>query len=163
MLYKPVQFKKLGDDAIIPTRSHKTDAGWDLYAAEDKILLPLRVLGTEEYIHNLGYTHPALDKTQLLVSTQIAMKIPEGCFGKIEDRSSMALKGIKTAGGVIDSGYRGEVKVILYNHTPREFIIKKGDRIAQIVFHAIPMIDGIEVEKLEDSTRGEGGFGSTGK
>ena len=100
---------------------------------------------------------------RLTVSTGWAMEMPVGYYAEIRPRSGLAVKhGIDTLAGVIDSDYRGEVKVFLINHSDSTFIIKAGDRIAQLVFrkHEAPNI--MIVSELGDSVRGVGGFGSTG-
>ena len=157
-----VKFKKLHQDAVIPTRAHATDAGLDLYALHDVELYPLRLLGTQTILGRSGFTHPLVEREKFLVSTGLSVEIPENYYGKIEDRSSLALKGVKTAGGVIDSSYRGELKVILYNHTSEKIQIQRGARIAQLLIHPVPSLHVIEVSELQESRRGEKGFGSTG-
>lgn len=134
--------KKLELDATLPTRAHSDDAGLDLYGSETIVIPPF------------GGT---------LASTGIAMALPHGYVGMIADRSSMARKGLKTAGGIIDAGYRGEIKVIFRNLTDQEIRIEKGDRIAQMLIIPIATPAVEEVQDLESSERGEGGFGSTGK
>ena len=126
----------------VPTKINPSDAGWDIYAAEDAIIDP--------------------SKSQL-ISTDMAMAIPEGYVGLIWDRAGMAAKrGIHRFAGVIDSGYRGEVKVCLWNSSNEHCIINKGDRIAQILFQPVPSLPLIQVQNLNDTSRGKKGFGSTG-
>ena len=138
-----VGIKKLSEDAIVPMRANDTDAGWDLYVPHDFLL-----------------SH----QTRALVPTDIAMAIPTGYVGLIWDRSGVAVKkGVHRFAGVIDSGYRGEVKVCLWNSSEWDVHFRKGERIAQILFQAIPECDLIEVEELNATERGEGGFGSSGK
>ena len=142
--YRPqIGIKKLSEDSIVPTRANDTDAGWDLYVPHD-FLLP--------------------HETRALVPTDISMAIPTGYVGLIWDRSGVAVKkGIHRFAGVIDSGYRGEVKVCLWNSSEWDVHFRNGERIAQILFQAIPECDLIEVEELDTTERGEGGFGSSGK
>ena len=142
--YRPqIGIKKPSEDAIVPTRANDTDAGWDLYVPHD-FLLP--------------------HETRALVPTDISMAIPTGYVGLIWDRSGVAVKkGVHRFAGVIDSGYRGEVKVCLWNSSEWDVHFRKGERIAQILFQAIPECDLIEVEELDTTERGEGGFGSSGK
>tara|TARA_R110002020_G_scaffold18608_1_gene64738 strand:- start:132 stop:578 length:447 start_codon:yes stop_codon:yes gene_type:complete len=142
--YRPqIGIKKLSEDAIVPTRANDTDAGWDLYVPHDFLL-----------------SH----QTRALVPTDISMAIPTGYVGLIWDRSGVAVKkGVHRFAGVIDSGYRGEVKVCLWNSSEWDVHFRKGERIAQILFQAIPECDLIEVEELDATERGEGGFGSSGK
>lgn len=103
---------------------------------------------------------------KLLVRTGIKMAIPSGYYGRIAPRSSLALKSfIDVGAGVIDSDYRGEVGVLLFNHSDIPFVIKKNDRIAQLIVerHYSPEIVECSEERLGETNRGEGGFGSTGK
>lgn len=143
-----IKVKKLTDTAIVPTKSRKTDAGYDLYADEDKAIYP--------------------EETKL-ISTGIAFAIPDGYAGLIWDRSGLGSKGIHRHAGVVDSSYRGEVKVCLSNslsgHHSAEniYFISKGDRIAQILFQKVPHFDLVETEELDDTDRGSSGFGSSGK
>lgn len=137
-----IRVRRLSDSAIIPTKPNSSDAGWDLYADEDAIIDPMN---------------------RELVSTQIAMAIPEGFVGLIWDRSSMAAKrGVHRFAGVIDSGYRGEIKVCLWNASDKYCIVTKGERVAQILFQQVPSFTLKEVCTLEETERGEGGFGSSG-
>jgi len=139
-----MKIKLLATNAKAPFRANDCAAGYDLFSLYNYTLYPHQ---------------------RLLVQTGIAMEIPDGYYGRIAPRSGWALKyGIDTLAGVIDSDYRGEVGVILYN-TDKEipFNIKMGDRIAQIVFEKYYTFQIQETENLEDSKRGTGGFGSTGK
>ena len=137
-----VRIKKLHPDATIPTFGTKNSAGFDIYSNENYELKP-------------GETHA--------FSTGIAMEIPEGkaCF--IWDRSGMGFKGIHRFSGLIDSDYRGEFKIILYNHTIKDYEIKKGDRICQAVIQNYYQPEFKEVDELSETERGKGSFGSTGK
>mgnify|MGYP003641464259 CR=1 FL=1 len=140
--YKYFEVKKLTDSSQVPTKGHPSDAGWDLYADEDIDVWP--------------------EETKL-ISTGIAMSIPKNFVGLIWDRSSMGVKGIHRHAGVIDSSYRGEVKVCLHNGTERVYKIKNGDRIAQLLIQETPIFRLHEVKELDSTERGSGGFGSTGK
>ena len=126
----------------MPTKGHLDDAGWDLYSFET-ISIPS------------GAT--------VLVCTGIALAIPKGYAALIWDRSSMGVKGIHRHAGVIDCGYRGEVRVCLHNTGKEPYHIKKGDRIAQMLIQAAPNFTMHTVEELDCTNRGDGGFGSTGK
>ena len=146
-----VTIKKLSEDAIIPTYANKGDAGADIYAIDSYVIKP-------------GET--------VLVHTGIALKIPLGFEAQVRPRSGMSLKTkirVANAPGTIDSGYRGEVCVIMHNVdnslSANSYIIHKGDKIAQLVFNEVPKADFIEgeVEQEESNTRGSGGFGSTDK
>ena len=135
--------KKLNENATVPTKVNKSDAGYDLYALEGTII--------DKHSHKL-------------IKTGISMQIPEGYVGLIWPRSGMAYKhGIDVFAGVIDSSYRGDVGVILYNSQYSNYNIEKGDRIAQIIFQKIEDFDLHVVENLDDTSRGAGGFGSSGK
>ena len=126
----------------MPKRHNKNDAAFDLYSTDEASIPP---------------------RTTLQIHTNISMEIPEGYYGKIETRSSLALKGLFATGGVIDSGYRGEILVILNNLNSRnEFQIKQGDRIAQIVFHRVESVELREVDQLDEINDRGGGFGSSG-
>ncbi|ODV96625.1 hypothetical protein PACTADRAFT_48455 [Pachysolen tannophilus NRRL Y-2460] len=129
----------------LPTRGSPFAAGYDLYSSE-KALIPA--------------------KGQGLVSTDISIIVPIGTYGRVAPRSGLAVKhGISTGAGVIDADYRGEVKIVLFNHGDKDFEINAGDRIAQLVLEKIVNAEVAEIskEELDDTERGEGGFGSTGK
>jgi len=135
--------KKLNENATVPTKVNRSDAGYDLYALEGTII--------DKHSHKL-------------IKTGISMQIPDGYVGLIWPRSGMAYKhGIDVFAGVIDSSYRGDVGVILYNSQYSNYNIEKGDRIAQIIFQKIEDFDLHVVENLDDTSRGAGGFGSSGK
>jgi dUTP pyrophosphatase len=138
----PIQ--KLRDDAVVPTRAYAGDAGLDLTACE-------RVeLGPGE---------------RSLVGTGLAIAIPEGYAGYVQPRSGLAAKHgitIVNTPGLVDSGYRGELKVILLNTDANEpFVIEPGMRIAQLVVLPIPEVVPVEMDELPSSERGERGFGSS--
>ncbi|MBI5202881.1 MAG: dUTP diphosphatase [Elusimicrobia bacterium] len=133
---------KLHRDATLPTRAHPDDAGLDLYSLEEVALEPGR--GSH-------------------VKTGVAVELPPQTVGLIADRSSMARRGLKTAGGVIDAGYRGEIGVLLWNISPEAHTIKRGDRIAQLLVVSVHTPAVREVVTLNRTERGEGGFGSTGR
>lgn len=138
----PLLVKKLSARARLPTRGSAFAAGYDLYAARE-ISVPSR--------------------GKALVATDLALAVPPGTYGRIAPRSGLASKHmIDTGAGVIDADYRGEVKVLLFNHGEIDFAIKEGDRIAQLVLEKISTPEVKEVEALEDSARGSNGFGSTG-
>lgn len=138
-----IQVKLLSDQAILPTKNTLSDAGWDLYSTDNIEIFP-------------GH--------RTLVSTDVSMAIPEGYAGLIWPRSGLSAKqGIDVLAGVIDSGYRGEIKVCLLNTGDRPVIIQHGDRIAQMVIQRILQWDLEAVEELNSSERGDSGFGSSGK
>lgn len=145
-----IKTQKLSENATIPTKAYFNDAGFDLYAAEDAMLYTL---------------------TPTLVSTDIAMEIPMGFYGRICDRSGMGSKGVHVLAGTIDASYRGNIKVVLvylkadYKPAmgPLSYEIKKGDRIAQMIISPCLLPDLVEVDKLTPSDRGNNGWGSSGK
>ena len=127
----------------IPKYAHVGDAGADLTASQ-KMLIPPR--------------------DRLLVATGIRLEIPEGYVGLIWPRSGLAVtKGIDCGAGVIDSHYRGEVKVLLFNHSDNEFQIEQGDRIAQLLIQKVERVQFLPADRLSETTRSQMGFGSTGK
>lgn len=139
-----VNFIKLNDNATVPTRGTDQSAGADLYAIEEVTILK----GETKLIH-----------------TGIAMEIPEGYGGFIFARSGLATKrGLAPANkvGVVDADYRGEIMVSLHNHSNETQVVAKGERVAQLVFLPYAAANFIEVDKLSETERGQGGFGSTG-
>lgn len=136
-----IQIKLLNDKALMPTRGTEHSAGFDLYAPE-RVDIPA------------GASY--------LVGTGLAMAVPNGWFGQINPRSSMAVKKVRIGARVVDSDYIGEIFVNIHNDGDQVYEIIKGDRIAQIIFmpHLSEMI---EVDELEKTSRGEGAFGSTGR
>jgi dUTP pyrophosphatase len=138
-----IKIKKLNPDAIIPKYSHVGDAGMDLFSVEkDFILKP---------------------NHRVLVGTGLSIELPKGYVSLVWDKSGIALKGIKTMGGVIEHTYRGEYKIILVNLSSENYEIKKGQKIAQLLIQKIETAEIEEVDELSETTRGDGGFGSTGK
>jgi len=134
---------KLEKDTILPSKANEYDAGYDLYALEDTVV-PSR--------------------GRALIRTGIAMAIPPGYVGLIWPRSGLAVKaGLDVLAGVVDSGYRGEVCVVLQNHSNSEYTIRAGDRAAQILIQKLPNVKMNVVAVLDSSDRGDGGFGSSGK
>ena len=138
-----VKIKKLISSARLPNRKSQGAAAWDLYAAEFKVI-PKKKVG--------------------LVSLGIAMEIPKGWKGEIYSRSGLAAKGVWVANqpGKIDSDYRGDIKVILYNNTHQDFFVNLGDRIAQFEVNKVNDIEWEEVYNLLPTKRADKGFGSTG-
>jgi dUTP pyrophosphatase len=141
----PVQVVRLDPDLPIPVYAHPGDAGADLLTGVDVSLAP---------------------GERCLVPTGIALAVPEGYVALVHPRSGLAARhglSIVNTPGTIDAGYRGEVKVLLVNHDPRETIeLRRGDRVAQLVFQQVEQAAFVEVEALPESTRGSGGYGSTG-
>ena len=140
IMAEKIKFKQLRKDAIIPTRASSQTAGLDLYCMEQKSIL------------RGGRT---------LVSTRVAIGLPQGTYGRIAPRSGLALKaGISIDAGVIDQDYTGEINVLLVNNGSEEFLIWKGDRIAQIVIKRCSLGETMEVDSLEETERNSNGFGS---
>ena len=141
-----VAVKKITPSATLPTRAHADDAGLDLYASESGVVPA-----------NGGF----------VARTGIAFRLAPRTVGLVADRSSMAKRGLKTAGGVIDAGYRGEIQIVLRNLTAEPIEFSAGERIAQLLI--IPILTPAVVElpeaefAAEVTTRGTGGFGSTGR
>ena len=142
-----IAVKKLDERAVLPKYGSAYAAGADLYALTDG-----------EVVFQPGETK--------FIHTGIALEIPEGYAGFVYARSGLACKsGLAPANkvGVIDSDYRGEIKVALYNQSGQKKLVKKGERIAQIVIAPFLAPEFTEVNELDETDRGEGGFGSTGK
>ena len=139
--------KALHPDAVLPSYANEGDAGCDLVAIEDALL--------------------KAGGGRAMVGTGVAIAIPQGHGGFVLPRSGLASKhGVtcSNAPGLVDSGYRGELKVALVNLDPtNDYEVKKGDRIAQLVILAVPSASFSVVDELPEATRGEGGFGSTGR
>lgn len=143
-----VKIKKLRDDAIIPTKGSGMAAGYDLYACCDDESMLIRPHETEK------------------IGTGLSIQPPEGYFGAIAARSGLATRfGLRPANclGICDEDYTGEYVVALHNDTDEPQAISAGDRIAQLVFLPYIDVDFCEVDNLDDTDRGEKGFGSTGR
>ena len=134
--------KKLDPRAKLPLRAHATDSGADLFALEKTVLPP----------HAVTYVH-----------TGIAVELPENTSGIIWGKSSVESKGIKAMAGLVDAPYRGELIVCMFNLNDHEFVFEAGQKVAQLVVLPTLYPAFTEVKELSDTTRGEGGFGSTGK
>lgn len=143
-MYK-VHVKKISDDAVLPSKSHEDDAGFDLFSIEEVVIKP---------------------KEFKIIKTGIGLELPIGTEAQIRSRSGLALeKGIAVLNspGTVDAGYRGEVGVILINHGNEVFHVENHMKIAQMVIQELPTIELIQTElELGPSDRGESGFGSTG-
>tara|TARA_B100000925_G_scaffold273423_1_gene238141 strand:- start:314 stop:829 length:516 start_codon:yes stop_codon:yes gene_type:complete len=136
---------------LMPTRGTPTAVGLDLYAAEDVTLEPM-------------YASTCADAHRQMVSTGISVEFPDTHALFIHDRSGMSAKfGVHRVAGLIDSDYRGPVKVALVNLSNHTYEISKGDRIAQAVLAPVSLVTPKRVSELSDTSRGSGGFGSTGK
>ena len=136
------QVKLNYEDAQAPTRGSGEAAGYDLYSYENETVAPNQIK---------------------LIDTGISIRVPEGTYGRIAPRSSVSKKGILVNAGVIDRDYRGPVKIMLHNLSNNDYVINKNDRIAQLILEQIKTPPVQLVEELDDTERGEGGFGSTGK
>ena len=141
----PVHLHRLDPDLPVPSYAHPGDAGADLHAAAEVTLLP---------------------GERTLVPTGVALALPDGYVGLVHPRSGLAARHgitIVNAPGTVDAGYRGEVLVNLVNLDPREpFTVRRGDRIAQLVVQQVARVDFVEVDSLEDSSRGDTGHGASG-
>lgn len=127
---------------ILPTKAHRVDAGFDLYAPRD-----FAVFAHENAAIDLG----------------VHFEIPEGYVGFIMSKSGLNINSNLTTEGVIDSGYTGSVVAKVYNNGDKDYYFKAGDKVTQIVFVPIPEVELVEVDALADTERGAGGFGSTGR
>lgn len=139
-----VKVKKITNDAKIPKIEHEGDAGFDIYSNEETTILPME---------------------RKLIGTGISISVPKGFEAQVRPKSGLAINHgltLLNTPGTIDAGYRGEVKVILMNLGKKEYKIEKGKKIAQVVFNKIEEPELIEVDELDESKRGENGFGSTG-
>jgi dUTP pyrophosphatase len=137
-----LHFKKLDSRATLPVRGSVASAGLDLFCIEDLRLEP---------------------KARVLARTGIAVAIPAGYYGRVAPRSGLAVKnGIDVLAGVIDSDYRGELCCALLNTGDEAVLLSQGSRICQLIIERIITPDPIWVEDLDDTSRGDGGFGSTG-
>lgn len=138
-----LRVKIVGEDAVLPRRGSEQAAGLDLFAPQ-------------------SVTIPAWSSA--LVDLGVHIAIPSGHYGRIASRSSLAMAGIEAGAGTIDSDYRGPIKTLLRNHSPNEVVLQKGDRCAQLIISPIwTSSTVVRVEELDDTPRGHGGFGSTGK
>jgi dUTP pyrophosphatase len=134
--------KRLVPEAQLPVRCSADAAGYDLFSSEPTSMIP---------------------GERRCVSTGLSMAIPKGYYGRVAPRSGLAVKnGLTTGAGVIDSDYRGEVRVLLFNHGQQDVHLPASSRIAQLILEKITTPDVIEVDDLDATTRGVAGFGSTG-
>src|SRR5438034_7474990 len=140
-----ISVKRLDPDLPLPRYARASDAGLDLHAAERVVIEP---------------------GGRALVGTGLAVAIPPGCAGLVLPRSGLAFRHgvtVLNAPGLIDAGYRGELKVLLVNHDPRTTVtLRRGERVAQLVLQRVERAEPLEVDELPASERGAGGFGSTG-
>ena len=134
-----------GCEELLPAKAHSDDAAFDLRSRSD-VVVPVN--------------------KSTLVPTGVFIELPVNYEAQVRPRSGLALKHnitLTNSPGTIDAGYRGEVGVIMFNHGPEEFTVKRGDRIAQMVIAELPVVELESVEALSTTERGDGGFGSTGR
>lgn len=137
-----MQVKLLSSNAKAPTRGSAHAAGYDMYSSESAVI-------------------PAQGRA--LVKTDISIAVPINTYARVAPRSGLAVKhGISTGAGVIDADYRGEVRVLLFNHSTEDYKVEMGDRIAQLIIEQICTPEVEVVDELAETVRGAGGFGSTG-
>lgn len=139
-----LKIRKINEEAKLPEYAHEGDAGLDIFSVDDMIIMP----GESK-----------------LIKTGIQIELPGGTEAQIRPRSGLALKNqitVLNTPGTIDEGYRGEIGIILINHGKQQFHVEKGMKIAQMVIKPVLKVTIKEVVELTDTTRGEGGFGSTG-
>ena len=132
----------LDDGAHMPTRAHSTDAGLDLYSPVDVMIMP---------------------QASAVIDTGVHVELPPGSVGFLKSKSGLNVKHGILGEGVIDAGYTGSIRVKLYNHGEEGYYIQRGDKITQLVILPVILPDLNQVEKLDDTERGCGGFGSTGR
>ena len=137
-----LQVKRHSDSSTIPTRGSPFAAGFDLASAERTVIKA----------NGKG-----------IVKTDLSIACPPGTYARIAPRSGLAVKNFVDVGAeTVDADYRGEVGVVLFNFGDKDFVIEKGDRVAQLILERVAMVNAVEVDELSDTMRGEGGFGSTG-
>lgn len=140
-----LRVRRLDPDVPLPSYAHPGDAGLDLASSEQRVLAP---------------------GERAAVATGLAVAVPEGWVGLVHPRSGLSLRDgvtVVNAPGTVDSGYRGELKVLLVNLGDRPVEISRGERIAQLVLQRFGRASVVEVDELDDTARGTGGFGSTGR
>lgn len=151
---------KLDDGAIMPTRAHETDAGLDLYSREEAIIYPIRRfkdLGAG-YRAEFDYTN-----NSYVFDTGVHVQIPVDYVGFLKSKSGLNVKHSITSEGVIDAGYTGSIHVKLYNNSDEPYVISKGDKISQLVILPIETPELELVDELQETERGDNGFGSSGR
>ena len=136
-----LKVKRIHPDAKLPIYGHPGDAGLDLFSVADRELAPGEVFA---------------------VPTGVQIAVPPGHVGLVWDKSGISLKGVHRLAGVIDAGYRGEIQVVMINLGGTPFAIRKGMKIAQMLVQPVTSVTVVESDALDDTSRGEGGFGSTG-
>ncbi len=137
-----LKVRRINKDARLPRYGHPGDAGLDLFSVVEAVLKPGKALA---------------------VPTGIQTAIPSGFVGLIWDKSGISLSGVHRLAGVVDAGYRGEIKVVMINLSGSDFVVSKGMKIAQMLIQPVVGVTVNETDDLDDTERGEGGFGSTGR
>ena len=132
----------LDDGAYMPTRAHSMDAGLDLYSPVDVMIIP---------------------QANAVIDTGVHVELPPGSVGFLKSKSGLNVKHGILGEGVIDAGYTGSIRVKLYNHGGDPYCIQRGDKVTQLVILPVLLPDLEQVDRLEDTERGVGGFGSTGR
>jgi dUTP pyrophosphatase len=136
-----LRVKRVHPEAKLPVYGHPGDAGLDLFSVVDRELAPGEVFA---------------------VPTGIQVAVPAGHVGLVWDKSGISLKSVHRLAGVVDSGYRGEVQVVMINLGAAPFAVRKGMKIAQMLVQPVAAVEVVESDSLDDTARGHGGFGSTG-
>jgi dUTP pyrophosphatase len=136
-----LRVKRIHPEAKLPVYGHSGDAGLDLFSVVDRALAPGEVFA---------------------VPTGIQVAVPGGHVGLVWDKSGISLKSVHRLAGVVDSGYRGEVQVVLINLGTNPFTVRKGMKVAQMLVQPVAAVEVVESDSLDDTSRGQGGFGSTG-
>lgn len=132
----------LDEGAYMPTRAYSTDAGLDLYSPVDVMIMP---------------------QASAVIDTGVHVELPPGSVGFLKSKSGLNIKHGILGEGVIDAGYTGSIRVKLYNHSGEKYYIQRGDKITQLVILPVILPDLEQVDRLDDTERGCGGFGSTGR
>ena len=136
-----LKVKRIHPEAKLPIYGHPGDAGLDLFSVADRDIAPGEVFA---------------------VPTGIQVAVPAGYVGLVWDKSGLSLKAVHRLAGVVDAGYRGEVQVVMINLGDAPFAVKKGMKIAQLLVQPVAAVAVVEADSLDDTSRGDGGFGSTG-
>ena len=145
-----LKVRKLHPEAKLPEKNNESDSGFDLFILKDEDF------SGEVFVLDAG--------KRKIFSTGVALELPAGYGMLIKDRSSVAVKyGVHALAGVIDNGYRGEVKICLTNLSDKSHVFSKGQKVAQGVLHYVPICEVEEIEELSETERGDKGFGSSGK
>ncbi len=137
-----LKVRRINKDARLPRYGHPGDAGLDLFSVVEAVLKPGEAFA---------------------VPTGIQTAIPSGFVGLIWDKSGISLSGVHRLAGVVDAGYRGEIKIVMINLSGSDFVVSKGMKIAQMLIQPVVGVTVSETDDLDDTERGEGGFGSTGR